>query len=104
MGRGSLSADLMAISRGPFWQGPLSSSLLIESDRPTGREEELETGGADRFSPRTKKFESKAAAADISTAGIFSPHQRRKRRTRLPKHILCMIIHHLQYICININI
>lgn len=80
---------MLAISRGPFWQGPLRSSLLIESDRPAGREEELQAGGVDRFSPRAKKFESKAAtAADISTVGTFSVHQHRKRGTRLPKHIL----------------
>lgn len=73
---GSLSADLMAINRGPFWQGPLRSSPLIGSDRPAGGEEELQAGDADRFSPRAKKFESKAAAAaDISTVGTFSIHQ-----------------------------
>lgn len=42
----------MAISRGPVWQGPLRSSLLMESDRPAGREEELKAGDVDRFSPR----------------------------------------------------
>lgn len=71
----------------------------MESDRPAGGEEELQAGGADRFSPRAKKFESKAAAAaDISTVGTFSIHPRRKRGTRLPKHILFRII----YICICI--
>lgn len=108
MGRGSLSADLMAISRGPFWQGPLSSSLLIESDRRSGREEELQAGGADRFSLRAKKFESQAAAAaDISTVGTFSTHQRTKRHAKLLKHVLCLIIHHMYiyvYIYAHIHI